>query len=171
MISVRKLVSEFQKSDFYKQSIPVGMAAGWPCIRRLGKNLCITIPYYSRFMHEKKVLLNAIYCSVTFPIEHPQRLMDFTIYPHQRGWEDVDYEKPVGYFPHEALAGVCRSEYKEMCHRLYAYYDKMLDAERNGKPFQEEEEMALLFTKLMEPAHYPQYLRIQKKFYSSYCKL
>ena len=170
-ISVRELVLEFNKSDFHKKCIPMGMAAGWPCIQKIGKALCVTIPYFSRTMQGDKVALNSIYCSVTFPVANPDRLMDFTIYPHQRGWEGVDYENPVGYFPHEELAGVNRNEYKEMCDQLYEYYDKMLDAARNSRAFKEEEEMSALFTKLMEPAHYPQYLRINRKFYSYYCKL
>lgn len=171
MISVRKLISDFHKSELRHKMIPMDMAPGWPCIHRMGKTLCITVPYYSRTLASDKVVLNPIYCSVTFPVMNPDRLMDFTVYPYKREWGDVDYESPVGAFPHEALQGLKRDEYRKLCAQLYDYYDKMVDAVRKQEPFLEQEEMAALFTRLMEPGHYPQYLRINKKFYSYFCNL
>ena len=170
-ISVRELMVQFSKSDFHKKTIPMGMAAGWPCIHRLGKTVCITIPYFSRSIQEEKVMLNSIYCSVTFPVANPDKIMDYTIYPYQREWMDVDYEHPAGEFPHEALEGVHREEYKELRRQLYQYYDELLDAVRNKRAFAKAEEMSALFSKLMEPALYPQYLKLNRKFYSYFCKL
>lgn len=170
-ISVRKLVTQFNKSDFHNKVIPIGMAAGWPCIHKMGKNTCITIPFFSSFVSENKVLLNSIYCSVTFPVENPDRIMDYTIYPYQKEWKEVDYENPVGEFPHDAIAGVRRDEYNELKKQLYQYYDEMLDAVRNLRVFEQEDEMQKLFSRLMEPDLYPQYLRINRKFYSYFCEL
>lgn len=171
VISVRGLVSQFSNSDFSRNSIPMGMAAGWPCIHKIGRTICITIPYFTRSVREGKVVVNSIYCSVTFPVANPERIIDYTVYPYQRDWSDVDYENPVGVFPHEALAGIGRSEYKELQKQLYEYYDEMLDAVRNQRPFEQEKEMTTLFSRMMEPGLYPQYLRINKKFYSYFCKL
>lgn len=169
-ILINNLVSTFNHSELRHQIIPMGMASGWPCIHMLGNTLCITIPYFSWSLAEdKKVLLHSIYCSVTVPVMTPNRLMDFTIYPYQRSWDDINHDGPVGTFPHKALEGVKRSEYKEMCRQLYDYYDELVDAIRNNRPFEQEEETKDLFSKLMEPALYPQYLRINKKFYSHFC--
>ena len=170
-ISVYKLISDFNKSEIYRTAIPMGMMPGWPCVHKMGKTLCITIPYFSRTNSGDHMVISSIYCSVTFPVMNPGKLMDFTLYPYKREWEDVDYEHPVGTFPHEALEGLKPAEYKELCAELYGYYDKLVDAIRNQEPFREEEEMAKLFTRLMEPAHYSQYLRINKKFYSYFCNL
>lgn len=170
-ISVRKLISDFNKSELHHKMIPMGMASGWPCIRTMGNTLCITIPYFSRSVAEDKVALNAIYCSVTVPVMNPDRLMDFTIYPYKREWEDVDYENPVGFFPHEALEGLKRTEYKALCDQLYDCYDLMVESVRNQEEFKEQDQMIALFSRLMEPAHFPQYLRINKMFYSVFCRL
>ena len=170
-ISVRELMVQFSKSDFHKKSIPMGMAAGWPCIHWMGKTVCITIPYFSRSVREEKVALHSIYCSVTFPVANSDKIMDFTIYPYQREWADVDYKNPIGTFPHEALDGVDKNEYKELRRELYRYYDELLDAVRNKRKFTQEEEMTALFSRLMEPALYPQYLKLNRKFYSYFCKL
>ncbi len=169
-ISVKEIVSNFNKSELRKRIMPMGMASGWPCIHRMGKNLCITIPYFSRTIREdKKIALNSIYCSVTLVVNNPNKLLDYTIYPYQRGWDDIDYDHPIGLFPHQALEGMKRNEYQQLCHQLYDFYDRMVESILAGQPFSEEKEMAELFTRLMEPAHYPQYLRINKKFYSYFC--
>ena len=47
----------------------------------------------------------------------------------------------------------------------------MIAAILEKKPFAQEEEMIGLFSQLMEPGHYEQYLRINKKFYSYFCRL
>lgn len=171
-ISVKSVVTGFNRSALRKQMIPMDMASGWPCIHRMGKQLCITIPYFSRFLGEgQKVALNSIYCSVTLNLRNPRRLMDFTIYPYHPGWDDVDYSNPVGTFPHKALSGIGGREYRQMCDRLYDYYDKLVAAVMEKVAFEEEQQMIELFSQLMEPAHYPQYLRINKKFYSNFCTI
>lgn len=105
-VSIYQLVSQFNHSEQRKRMIPQELVSGWPCIRKINKTLCITIPYYNRAVHDGRVALYPLYCSVTLPVGNPDRLMDFTIYPNQRDWDDLDYSKPAGYFKHEALADV-----------------------------------------------------------------
>ena len=170
-ISVFELVTRLNRSEFRKTSIPMGLVSGWPCISQMGKALAITVPYFLRTQGQGKTALYPIYCSVTVPIKNENRILDFTIYPYQPQWRDIDYSKPAGYFKHEALAGVkTKQEYQELCRRPYDYYDKMVEAILNKKPFKEEKEMARLFSKLMEPGHLPQYLKINKKFYGYFCQ-
>lgn len=171
-ISTYKLVSDFNHSDFRRKAIPHNLFSGWPCLHMIGKTLCLTIPYYARTATSDRMALYPIYCSVTFPVTNPDRLMDFTVYAHQRLWSDVNYSEPVGYFKHEALADVkTKGEYKELVGQLFGYYDKMILAVLSKKRFEEEDQMIELFTKLMEPGQYPQYLRLNKKFYSHFCRL
>lgn len=170
--STYKMVSEFNRSDFRRKAIPQNLFSGWPCIHTVGKTLCLTIPYYARTVANERVALYPIFCSVTIPVNNPDRIMDFTIYAHQRLWSDIDFSKPVGYFKHEALSDVkTKGEYNTLVEALFGYYDKMILAVLSRKPFEEEEQMTELFTKLMEPGQYPQYLRLNKKFYSHFCRL
>ena len=41
----------------------------------------------------------------------------------------------------------------------------------NQETFAEDAEMTALLSKLMEPGQYPNYLRLNKKFYSHFCNL
>lgn len=170
--STYKLISDFNRSDFRRKSIPQELFVGWPCVQKVGKTFCMTIPYYSRKMVGNTVELYPIYCSVTVPVANPDRVMDFTIYPHQKDWADLDYKKPVGYFKHPALDDVkTKGEYQQLVQQLFGYYDKLVQAVMNKKPFAEEKEMIELFSKLMEPGQFPQYLRINQKFYGYFCRL
>lgn len=170
--SVYEFISKFNRSDFRRSSVPQELVSGWPCVHRMGKSLCITIPYYARSREDNRIALYPLYCSATVPVDNPNRLMDFTVYPYQKEWNDVDYAKPAGYFKHAALEDVTTKEqYKALCDRLYGYYDRMVAAVEEGRAFGEEAEMREIFTRLMEPGHYPQYLRINEKFYSYFCRL
>ena len=170
--STYQLISEFNRSDFRRKTIPQELVSGWPCVQKIGRALCITIPYYARSIETDKVALFPLYCSVTFPLGNQNRLLDFTVYPYHKEWKDVDYTKPAGYFKHKALEDVkTKGEYQELCKRLYGYYDQMIAAILAKKAFAQEEEMIALFSKMMEPGHYEQYQRINKKFYRYFCRL
>ena len=169
--SVYQLIRSFNRGEFRRKSIPQELVSGWPAIRRLGKTLCVTIPYYARGRAEDKTILYPLYCSATVPLGNPDMLLDYTVYPHQQGWQDLDWSKPVGSFPHEALAGIGRKEYQALCARLYNYYDEMVRAILQGKPFTAREEMGALFCRLMEPDQYSQYLRIDQRFYRFFCPI
>ena len=165
-------ITAFNHSDFRKRMIPMEMVSGWPCIRNMGKTLCVTLPFYSRQISGERIALFPLYCSVTVPLGNRSKLVDFTIYPYQTSWRDVDYSKPIGYFKHSALSDVkTNEEYQSLCRQLYDYYDAMIACVREHKPtFPQESQMQTLFTKLMEPAQYPQYLRINRKFYEYFCR-
>lgn len=170
-ISVFELVTRFNHGDFRRTSIPMGLVSGWPCIRQMGKMLTVTIPYFSRTPGKEKTAIFPIYCSVTIPVKNPDRILDFTIYPYQSQWAEVDYSRPAGYFKHEALKDVTtKEEYQALCQKLYGYYDAMINAIEQKKPFDQENEMRELFSRLMEPGHFPQYLKINKKFYGYFCE-
>ena len=170
--SMYEFLKNFNRSDFCRKSVPMELVSGWPGIEKVSNTLCVTIPYYGKIKGDKKYYLKPIYCSVTVPLKNPERIIDFTVYPYDSEWSDVDYSKPCGVFKHKALEDVkTKDEYKKLCMELYGYYDKMVEAIYDNRPFKEENEMRAVFSKLMEPGLYPQYLRINKKFYSYFCKL
>ena len=74
-INVYELIRRFNKSEIRKNMIPQELVSGWPSIRRLGKTLCLTIPYYGRQIQKERVLLYPLFCSVTVPVGNPDRVM------------------------------------------------------------------------------------------------
>lgn len=170
-IGIYDLVHRLNRSALRKSSIPQELVSGWPCIHRMGNTLCATIPYFARRQEKQQILLYPLYCSVTVAINNPDRIMDLTVYPFHKEWEDLDYTKPVGQFPHPILGqGIRRQEYQAMCMQLYELYDQMVTAIQQQRPFAAEQEMIDLFSRLMEPGQYPQYLRVNQKFYSYFCQ-
>lgn len=170
-INIENLMSAVNRGCFRQSSIPMELASGWPCIHYKGKVLCMTLPYFLRRVTDNRVALYPLYCTVTVPVENPERIMDFTIIPLQRECGNIEYSKPIGSFPHDGLSGVNRTQYKQMCKELFAYYNELIISMQTGDPFSLEEEMSALMSRLMEPAHYEQYQRIDKRFFSRFCKL
>lgn len=170
--SIYDIIVEFNHSELRKKMIPQELVSGWPALVRYGKTLCITIPFYKRVMNGKKVALYPIYCSVTVPVHNTDRIMDFTIYPYQKEWKEIDYTVPSGFFKHEALKDIkTKSEYRALCDEFYGYFDQMIQAVENKEIFRDEEKMIASLSRLMEPGLYPQYLKVNQKFYSHFCKL
>ncbi|MFI3206038.1 MAG: hypothetical protein R3Y33_02210, partial [Clostridia bacterium] len=95
-ISIKKIIHDFNRSEFRRNNIPQELVSGWPCIRNYGKTMCVTIPYFSSQVIEGKVTLFPIYCSATIPLGNLDRVLDFTMYKFQTSWAQVDYSKPAG---------------------------------------------------------------------------
>lgn len=168
---MKELIHTFNRSELRRKLIPAELASGWPCLRKVRGKLYVVIPYFSRMPTENGYALYPIYCSVTVLWKAPEKMFDFTVYPMQEDWADVDYSKPVGFFKHKALEDVrTRDEYIALCDRLYGCYDEMVLAVSGNQPFTGEEKMAELFSKLMEPSLYPFYEKINRKFYSNFYK-
>ena len=170
-IHIKEIISAVNNGRFRKSSIPTQLASGWPSIHYIGKTLCVTIPYFSRAIKNDKVLLYPLYCSVTVPLGNIERIMDFTVYRYHPDWMGVNYDQPCGYFRHDALKNVTRSQYQQMRTQLFEYYDILIAQMVSGMEIKVNTDMINLFTQLMEPCHFEQYLRINKQFYSNFCKL
>ncbi|MBR1482754.1 MAG: hypothetical protein IJ598_07270 [Ruminococcus sp.] len=170
-ISIYKLMYDFNRSDFRRHSIPQELVSGWPALQQIGKTLCVTIPYYKKVRGDGKFFLMPLCCSVTVPVLNPSRIMDFTDYTIQPSWSGVNFSKPAGVFKHQALADVTtKQEYSTLCKEFYDCYDNMIEAILNHRPF-DDTRLTTLFSKLMEPGLFPYYQRINKKFYTHFCKL
>ena len=171
-ISIKQYITDFNRCPLRRELIPDNLYSGWPCLSRRGKCLCITIPYYARATRKDHMDLYPLYCSITLAINNPKKVFDFTLYPYEKDWKEIDHTQPCGVFKHPALEQVkTREEYQALCERLFACYDDMLKAITSGVSFDGVDTMRDLFAILMEPSHYPQYLKIQPKFYSHVCKL
>lgn len=165
------LLSRVNHGSFRRAFIPMELAAGWPCLRNMNGELGVTIPYFSRRVTTDTIELYPISCALTVLLDNPNRICDYTVFRYQPDWADVDFEKPCGYFKHEALKGIDRDTYREMCGQLYACYDNMAYCIQQGIPFEKAGEMEKLFSVLMEPGLYPYYRKLNEKFYSTFCKL
>ena len=166
-----EIIREFNRSTLRNKLIPMELVSGWPCLVVIGGKNCLQIPYYRRVKQKDCYLLYPVFCSATILVANPERLLDFTIYANQKEWSSISYARPVGRFKHIALNDVhTQEEYNALRARLYDYYDEMLEAVSKNEEFRNEDKMAELFTKLMEPSLYPFYRKINNKFYSNFVK-
>ena len=165
------LLNRVNHCSFRRSVIPMELAAGWPCLRNVGGMLGVTVPYFARRITSDTIELYPICCALTVLLDNPDQICDYTVLRYQPDWADVNLKEPCGYFKHEALKGVDRDTYREMCRQLYACYDNMAYCVQQGIPFEKADEMTKLFSVLMEPGLYPYYRKLNKKFYAAFCKL
>ena len=171
-MKIKETIHAFNRGEFRRKQIPMELASGWPAVKLYNGKPVVTIPYFRRNPVEDGIALYPIYCSVTVLVDNPERILDFSVYPMAADWEDVDFSKPVGKFKHKALEDVkTKSEYAALCDKLYSYYDEMVEAVKDRRAFEGEDDMKLLFTKLMEPSLLPFYQRINNRFYSNFCRI
>lgn len=165
------LLNQVNHGAFRRSVIPMELAAGWPCLRKAGDKLAVTVPYFSRRITGETVALYPICCALTVLLDNPNQICDYQVFSYQPDWAGVNFNQPCGYFKHEALKGVDRQTYQKMCMQLYACYDNMAHCIQQGIPFEKAEEMTKLFSVLMEPGLYPYYQKLNKNFYSKFCHL
>lgn len=167
--TVFDIVKEFDSSEFRKNSIPMGYAQGWPAVRIYNGTMLLTVPYFRRQIEKERAALYPIYCSVTFPLSNPTHIMDYTVYPLQKDWYDVDYKNPAGYFEMKNNAVFENSaDYRNQCAKLYGLYSQFCLSAQKKEPFVNYAQMAELMQKLLEPALRPYYLRINSGFYKHF---
>lgn len=170
-ISIYKLMYDFNRSEFRRNSIPQEFVSGWPALQKIKNTLCVTIPFYRRVKGNGEYYLLPLCCSVTVPVLNPVRIIDFTNYSIQPSWSDVNFSAAAGVFKHEALSDITtKQEYADLCGEFYSCYDVMIEAVLDDKPF-DETRLTELFSKLMEPGLFPYYQRINKKFYTHFCRI
>ena len=77
-------------------------------------------------------------------------------------WNEQEFAKPAGTFPHPEIAEVKLAQYNEMRTCLLKHYDSMLNAtmDKTG-----ESEFKKLLSQMMEPALLPYYRRLFPKYY------
>lgn len=165
-----KLLEEVSRGEARRMLVPAEMSVGWPSISIKQQNICVLVPFYlARRAQEGRTLLYPISYSMLLLLENGI-VVNFTRHSYTKGFEDVDYAKPVGTFPHPSVEGMDRESYARARDTLFGYYDGLIDAIRQKKAFDELEAMRALFTRMMEPPMLPMYERIAPKFFQTYCK-
>ncbi|QFR00995.1 hypothetical protein F9278_37855 [Streptomyces phaeolivaceus] len=101
-----------------------------------------------------------------------RRLVEYTDLrfkePHR---SRAEWSRPVGRFPHPAVAGLTTNAYRDLRTRLLTLYDELLDELAHGRQpggGARPGEFGGLLTRLLEPALVPHYRRLAPKFLGRY---
>lgn len=156
---------------FLNCKIPMGYRTVFPVLQIKNGCLCITFPYlkYQTTGEVDRTLVFPIRYAVSLELP-TEKVVSFEDFEYSAAFENMDFEKPIGYFRHEAIKKCDRTEYDRLYHELLAEYDKVIRALLEGGEYgySDEKRMSELLRLLVEPFLLPIYQIIDKNFYDKY---
>lgn len=169
------IISEFfaslKRRPELRAIIPMGYTPGIPMLNVRNDNLCIDVPFlrYKVTGEKDKTLVYPVRYVATYLIPELQ-LINFQDLAYTEVAEKVDFNKPVGYFRHEAIASLDRSQYNQLRLDTLEAMGKVALSMLGQTPESSEEDRALasLMSVIVEPSLYPFYKLIAPAFYRKY---
>ncbi len=171
-ISMEQIVKNLKESEFFLQcKIPMGYSSGFPILQIKNGSLCVTVPYlkYQTTGEVDKTLVFPIRYGISLELP-TEKIIGFEDYEYKSSFVNIDFDKPVGYFRHDAVKQYNKTQYKELRRELMGEYDKVANALLGDATYgiSDEKRMAELLQLLAEPSLLPFYRAIDADFYNKY---
>lgn len=172
IMTVEQIKKKLETSAFFLNCrIPMGYRTVFPILQIKNGSLCITFPYlkYQTTGEVDKTLVFPIKYGVSLELP-TEKIIGFEDYEYNEKFENTDFDKPIGYFRHEAVKKYDKAEYDRLYHELTAEYDKVIHVLLAGGEygFSDEKRMSELLQLLMEPFLLPIYQAVDINFYNKY---
>lgn len=172
VISMEEMIKKLKTSGFFLQcKIPMGYSSGFPILKIKNNSLCVTVPYlkYRTTGKVDKTLVFPIRYGISLELP-TEKIIGFEDYEYKSSFANIDFDKPVGYFRHDAVKQYNKTQYKKLRGELMGEYDKVANAllENAAYDRSDEKRMAELLQLLVEPSLLPFYRAIDVDFYNKY---
>lgn len=171
-ISMEQIIKNLKTSGFFLQcKIPMGYSSGFPILQIKNGSLCVTVPYlkYRTTGEVDKTLVFPIRYGISLELP-TEKIIGFENYEYKSSFANIDFDKPVGYFRHNAVKQYNKTQYKELRRELMGEYDKVANALLGNAAYgiSDEKRMAELLQLLAEPSLLPFYRAIDIDFFNKY---
>lgn len=171
-VSIEKIKKNIKNSGFYLNcKIPMGYTIGFPVLQIRNDCLCIALPYL------KYQTTGVVDKTLVFPIRYviwlelpTEKIIRYEDCEYNEVFRGIDFDKPVGYFRHDAIRQYNKAQYNQLYRELMEAYDKVINAILGKGEYLPEDERKLsrLLQLLMEPSLRSMYKVIDPEFYSKY---
>lgn len=171
-VTVEQIKKNLETGGFFLHcKIPLGYKTVFPILQIKNGCLCILFPYlkYQTTGEVDRTLVFPIRYAVSLELP-TEKIIGFEDFEYSEDFGNVDFDKPIGYFRHEAVKKFGREEYDSLYHELMKEYDKVIYALLEGGKYSlsDERRMSELLRILLEPSLLPIYQRLDKDFYNKY---
>lgn len=171
-ILMEQIIKNLKTSEFFLHcKIPIGYSSGFPILLIKNGSLCVTVPYlkYQTTGEVDKTLVYPIRYGITLELP-TEKVIGFEDYEYKSSFANIDFDKPVGYFRHDAVKQYNKTQYKELRRELMGEYDKVVNALLGNATYgiADENRMVQLLQLLAEPSLLPFYRVIDTDFYNKY---
>jgi hypothetical protein len=163
----QRLSQHIRKSAAGRAVVPMEATTGLPVPYRHGGRIYAIFPYFVTAATDKKEEVAIFAPVLTLTVDwQTSRLVEFVDCRYRSQWEGVDYTRPIGTFPHPAVAGMTRDEYAARRQRLLRLYDDIFNAADTGTEPDEKvlSEFSQLFKVILEPSLQPFYRALAPRF-------
>lgn len=171
-VLMEQIIKNLKKGEFLLQcKIPMGYSSGFPILQIKNGSLCVTVPYlkYQTTGEVDKTLVFPIRYGISLELP-TEKIIGFEDYEYKSNFANIDFDKPVGYFRHDAVRKYNKTQYKELRRELMGEYDKVINALLGNASYgiSDEKRMGELLQLLAEPSLLPFYRVIDSDFYNKY---
>ena len=163
--SIAEIFSLLKKNKFLLNvDMALGYAPGLPMLKTINGKTCIQLLFWKCVVTGEKNK-NYVYpvryvATFTYPELMPIEFVDLK---YAEKCLSIEFNKPVGLFPHKALLGINKKTYTDLKNNFYLALDKVLANEQK-----DSNELAEYFTKLLEPSLKPIYQLVNPDFIKKY---
>ena len=151
--------------------IPMGYTPGLPMLNIRQDNLCVEIPFlrYKVTGEKDRTLVYPVRYVATYLVPEMQ-MIRFTDLAFTPAAAKVDFNRPVGYFRHQAIAHLNRREYDSLRSETLAALDRVALSMLGQAPEDSADDAALAsrMSVIVEPSLYPFYKAISPLFFNKY---
>jgi hypothetical protein len=166
-----QFLQAFRRMPLVRQVIPQEAGIGWPLPRRKDGKLYVIWPFYgfaptARAGHTD---LFPVFATVTVDWG-TKSVVEFVDFRYAGRLPRDERPRPVGQFPHPAVAGFTVGEYRKAKGDLLALYDRLFEVLAAGGEFDPAflTQFGELFARMLEPAFEQQYREIAAPFMSRF---
>lgn len=170
MIEIREFLKKVNTSPVVRAYVALDRGQGFPMLDIVGDRLLVTVFYYRVLPREgdKSLVMPPEY---VLSFDYPSgKLARFEALRMSERGQEVDFERPVGTFRHEAIKELDQSDYFAKRDELYALLDRLIANLGGEGEFDADDERSLsaLYRLLVEPSLYPAYRICAPRFFSRF---
>lgn len=172
VMTVEQIKKNLETGGFFLNcKIPMGYRTVFPILQIKNGSLCVIFPYlkYQTTGEADKTLVFPIKYAISLELP-TEKIIGFADFEYNENFETADFDKPIGYFRHDAVKKYSKTEYDRLYRELMSEYDKVIHVLLKGGEygFSDEKRMSELLRLLVEPFLLPTYQTIDKSFYNKY---
>lgn len=168
---ISEIYSELASNSYVlKDVIPLGYGAGLPMLKKVQDKLCLQVLYWKCVVtgEKNKNLILPVRYALSFSLANLE-MVEYVELMKEAQFKAVEFDKPIGVFPHKAIMGMNKRQYMAIKNDLFAALDKLVKNELEGnEDVADNKTFAILFTKLLEPSLKPIYQLINPDFMEKY---
>lgn len=170
---VSALINDIRKREEIRLLMPMGYVPGIPVLSVINDRLVAIVPYlrYKVTGVEDETLVFPIRYTVTYSLPD-LAFVDFSDLMFDAKFGDVDFNKSIGKFRHQAIKDLDKNAYLELRTQTLLSLDKLAGMLLFDSPYSSADDVTLQkrMRRIVEPSLIKYYRAIEPDFYNKYLK-